>query len=130
MRKKAGFMYSPGLGKWVEVGDPIEGDAPTKPAARRRRVETAYAQVGLKEAATAFEALGVKKAFVWLWLQYLAWKKKSTTFPLPNGELEQFGISRWTKSRALQDLTQAGLITVRQVGKEAVTVTVHVGAKS
>lgn len=120
MKKIDGFRYSPSAGKWVEVDEP-----PAKPSAKQRRLGTAYAQVGLKEAATAFKAARADKGFVWIWLQYLAWKKKSATFPLPNDGLEQYGITRNVKYRALRDYVRAGLITIQQEKKQSVTVTLH-----
>lgn len=119
MRKRDGFRYSPGAKKWVEVIEPSS----VKPSTRRRQRETAYAQIGLKAAAAAFKSARADKAFIWVWLQYLAWQKKSTTFSLPNDGLEQFGITRHVKYRALRDYVRAGLISVRQEGKQSVTVT-------
>jgi hypothetical protein len=116
-------LYSRGAQKWIDVGDPTGGDVPAKPSAKRRRMKTAYTQVGLKEAAAAFKANRAQKAFVWLWLQYLAWRNHSATFALPNGELEQYGINRLVKCRALRDYEKAGLIEISQNGRQAMTVT-------
>jgi len=49
---------------------------------------------------------------VWILLLRLAWKARSSTFPLPNEKLERDGVSREVKRRALRDLEAAGLITV------------------
>ena len=120
---KKQYVYSPGLGKMVEVDIPASS---TQPSARRRRLERAYAQVPLKEAAAAFKATRAQKAFVWVWLRYLAWQKKSATFPLPNGELEQYGIRRDTKWRALRDYERARLISIEQVGRNSTIVTLSI----
>jgi hypothetical protein len=120
MKKRDGFRYSPGAKKWVEVEEPV---VPTRPSAKRRRLEKAYAQVGLKEAAAAFKANRAHKAFVWVWLQYEAWRTKSATVTLPNGELEQYGINRELKRRALRDYAEAGLLTINQRGTKSIVVT-------
>jgi hypothetical protein len=60
----------------------------------------------------AAHATRAPQAFVCVWLLHLAWKTKSTTFPLPNGLLEARGVERHTKYRALAALEAAGMITV------------------
>src|SRR5262249_42112399 len=98
----------------------------TQPSARQRRLERAYVQLPLKQAAAAFKANRAHKAFVWVWLQYLAWEKKSATFSLPNDGLEQYGISRDVKWRSLRDYEKADLITLEQSGRHSTIVTLSV----
>src|ERR1051325_2442121 len=52
---------------------------------------------------------------VGLCLWRLAGATKKTTFPFGNAELEPFGIDRPAKSRALDALEEAGLITVTRM---------------
>jgi hypothetical protein len=58
-----------------------------------------------------------------VWLLHLAWKVKSPTFPVPNGQLEQHGVSRYAKYRALVRLERAGLITVDRRDRKTLNVT-------
>ena len=67
-----------------------------------------------------------QQAFVGVWLLHLAWKAKSTTFPVPNGQLEQHGVERRTKRRALAYLEAAGLITVDRTARKTPKVTLLV----
>jgi hypothetical protein len=78
--------YSPGFERYLdaEVLNPDAG----QPTARRRRIERAFVQVRLKEAAAMAKATNCKKLFVWLWLLYEAWRTKSMTVSVPNGALE------------------------------------------
>jgi hypothetical protein len=117
---KKQYAYSPSVGKMVEV-DTLAST--TQRSARQRRLERAYVQLPLKQAAAAFKANRAHKAFVWVWLQYLAWEKKSATFSLPNDGLEQFGITRSVKHRALKDYEKASLLTVEQRGHHSMVVT-------
>ncbi len=69
-------------------------------------------------AKAAAEATKTPKALVWVRLLHMAWKAGSLTFPLPNGKLEDDGVTRFTKYRALRELEAAGLIVVeRRHGK-------------
>jgi hypothetical protein len=123
MKKQKQYAYSPAIGRMVEVDTLASA---TQPSARRRRLEKAFVQVPLKQAAAAFKANRAHKAFVWIWLQYLAWEKNSATFSLPNDALEQFGISRDVKYRALKDYERSGLITIGQGRRHSLVVTLCV----
>jgi hypothetical protein len=77
-----------------------------------------FVKVPLWWAAAAAKATRTQKALVWVRLLHIAWKAKSLTFPLPNGNLEHDGINRFAKYRALRELEKAGLIVVeRRHGK-------------
>ena len=65
-------------------------------------------------AKVAAEATKTPKALVWVRLLHMAWKAGSLRFPLPNGKLEDDGVTRFTKYRALRKLEAAGLIVVKQ----------------
>jgi hypothetical protein len=82
-----------------------------------------FVKVPLSWAEQATAATGTKKAFVWIWLLYLAWKANSNTVTVPNGKLEARGISRMTKHRALCELEAAGLIQVTRQKRQSPIVT-------
>ena len=85
--------------------------------------QPAFAQVPLEWAARAAKATGTSKAFIWIWLAFRAWEVGRTTFGVPNGRLEQWGFSRWTKNRALRELGEAGVIKVDWRDRKSPTVT-------
>jgi hypothetical protein len=86
----------------------------------KRKVDQ-YVKVPLWWAEQAAAATGTQKAFVWVWLLYLAWKASSNTVTVPNGKLEAYGVSRKVKYKVLRELEAAGLIKVeRQVRKSPV----------
>ena len=60
---------------------------------------------------------------MWVWLLHLAWKAKSNTFPLPNGLLQERGVSRLAKYRALRELEAARLIRVSRENRKTPVVT-------
>jgi hypothetical protein len=77
-----------------------------------------FVKVPLWWAAEAAKATKTPKAMVWIQLLHIAWKADSSTFPLPNGKLDNKGVSRFAKYRALRELEVAGLIVVeRRHGK-------------
>src|SRR5262249_46614095 len=78
---------------------------------KRKRKEP-FVVVPLSWAEQATRATNTPKAFIWLWLLHLAWKAKSNTVSLPNGQLRDRGVHRNTKDRALRELEAAGLIRV------------------
>jgi hypothetical protein len=96
---------------------------PDKKSRRKRRLDNAFSQVDLAWAARAAKILHSPVTFMLIYLQYVAWQKKSKTFSLPNTDLRQYGISRQTKSRLLRALTTKGLIGTHRDGHQAVTVT-------
>ena len=71
----------------------------------------------------AAQATKTPQAMVWLWLLHLFWKEHSPTFKLPNGRLDVRGVSRFAKTRALQNLEAAGLIQVSRERGKSPTVT-------
>jgi hypothetical protein len=68
-------------------------------------------------------ATKTKKALVGIVLLHTAWKTRRLTFPLPNGQLTKFGVSRETKRRALLDFERVGLIVVERPSRKAPIVT-------
>jgi hypothetical protein len=61
-----------------------------------------------------------------LHLLYLHWKGKGEPIKLANGMLEEDGVSRHAKRRALIYLERRGLITVERRLKRSPIVTVHI----
>src|SRR5262245_35811817 len=91
----------------------LEAAAPVK----RKKVEP-FVKVPIWWIERATKATGTRKALVCVELLHASWKAKSTTFPLPNGQLRRWSVSRETKRRVLVELEEAGLITIaRRHGK-------------
>jgi hypothetical protein len=91
-------------------------------AARRTRRKHPRVMVSLALMEAASRATRSPQAFFFVWLLYLSWKAdNATTFPLPSGQLLEYGIDRQAKRRALASLEKAGLIAVeRPTGKTPV----------
>ncbi len=97
------------MDEWVKQRlTELEAKAPVK----RKKFEPFVAKIKLDTAAKVFAATDCKKAMVWLWLLHQAWKTGNKTIAVPNGALAQYGVSRKVKCSALQQLEEAGLITV------------------
>jgi hypothetical protein len=92
----------------------LEAAAPSK-----RKKTVRFARVPLKWAARAATATKTPKALVWVRLLYLAWEQNSQTFDLPSKWLEQHGVNRFAKNRALKELAAAGLITVERRARKS-----------
>jgi hypothetical protein len=92
-------------GKWIKVETLV---STTKP----KRRDHLFAKVYLQPAAKAAKATQNHQLFVWIWLQHLAWDSHSSTFPVPNAALAQYGISRAVKWKALESFEAAGLISI------------------
>jgi hypothetical protein len=73
-----------------------------------------FVQLPLDKAARAARATRSQKVFVWMWLEYRAWKTKCRTVTASNDALAGYGISRECKRRALADLEAAGMVTVER----------------
>jgi hypothetical protein len=86
-----------------------------------------FARVPLQWAAEVAKCTKTRRAMVWILLLHMAWKNRSTTFPLSNVILTRYGISREMKRRILEKLEAAGLIKVeRQHGRAPVVTLVLV----
>jgi hypothetical protein len=94
----------------------------TKEAGKRKRKE-AFAMIPLLWATRAAKATRTPKAMVWVRLPYLAWRQRARTFPLPNKWLEDQGVSRHVKNRALCELEADGLIAVERRPRKSPRVT-------
>jgi hypothetical protein len=101
----------------------LEAAAPIR---RNKKVEP-FVKVPLWWIAQATKATGTRKALVCIELLHASWKAKSMTFPLPNGRLKRWNVSRETKRRVLADLEGAGLIAVaRRHGKTPIVTLVFI----
>jgi hypothetical protein len=85
---------------------------------RRRKNGVPFVVLTLDWAAAAAKATRTSQAMVWIWLLWLKFEAQSSTFVMPNGRLERYGVSRFAKTRALRQLETAGLIHVEhRIGK-------------
>jgi hypothetical protein len=89
------------------------GKAPPRRGTKARHKD-AFVKVPLWWLEQATRATRTQQAFICVWLLHLAWKAKSPTFPVPNGQLGKHGFGRHTKHRALTNLEAAGLIKVER----------------
>ena len=107
-------------GRKIEVETIGTGIGPCK---TRRREADLFAKVPLQWMGTAAKATRCPQAFVLIWLWHMAWRTRSTSFPLSNVALARYGISREVKRRTLVALEAAGLILVERRKNQAPTVT-------
>jgi hypothetical protein len=111
-------------GKWIEVEDLDylpKNKARAEKRARQRQQE--FVKVPLQWATDAAKATGTRGAMVWILLLHMAWKGKSTTFPLSNALLAKYGIQRETKRRILARLEASGQIRIERRYKQSPVVT-------
>ena len=94
-------------------------EMPSRPAQKPKRKDFTLLQ--LEWAAGAAKAARTPGAIVWI-LHYMAWKTKSTTFPLSNMLLAGYGVTRYTKYRILANLEKAGWIKTQRCNKQALLV--------
>ena len=73
-----------------------------------------FVKLPLQWAADAAKATGTRGAMVWILLLHMAWKTKSTTFPLSNVILTRYGVSREMKRRVLEKLEASGWIKIER----------------
>ena len=76
----------------------------------------------LDKAVEAYAAVGMPGAVLWPLLVYLDYEAEGKPFPLSNVLAARYGLSRWSKWRALARWSKTGLISLRQKGREAVEV--------
>ena len=60
---------------------------------------------------------------IYVWKRYVV-RGHRETFDMPNGELKQWKISRWTKYRTLVLLAKSGILTIKQTGKDTFSITI------
>jgi hypothetical protein len=118
------YILSPYTGKWCKLITKPGPEGEKLMARAHRRAANPRTMIRLEQFAKAAKAARSQKAFIWVWLQYEAWRTKDATIAVTNGELESYGVNREMKRRAIHQYEKAGLITVKRFGREAVTVTV------
>jgi hypothetical protein len=102
-------------------------EMPGRPVRKPKRKDFTLLQ--LEWAAGAAKAARTPGAIVWILLHYMAWKTKSTTFPLSNMLLARYGVTRYTKYRILANLEKAGWIKTQRRKKHALLITLLVAPK-
>jgi hypothetical protein len=95
-------------------GKRIEVDVVYPPGCTRRKRKATFVMVPLAEAAAITKAVKAPKAMVAVVVLYEAWANKGRPFALSDIKLGGYGISRYAKQRALEEMEAAGLITVEQ----------------
>ena len=105
-------------GRRIAVETLEVGGTKSKPKSTER-----FVKVPLRWAEQATRATNTPKAFVWIWLLHLAWRAKAHTFPISNGQLAAYGVTRLDKHRALRELEAAGLIKVVRQSRKTPIVT-------
>ena len=94
--------------------DPADPSLVPRRGSKRTALSEPFAIVPLHWAARAAKATRTPKALVWIRLLHLVWRQKTRTFYLPNKWLEDQGVSRFIKNRALDELEADGLIAVER----------------
>lgn len=113
------YVYSPTLKKRIAVKTLNPAGKPSK---RRQREAELFIMVPLRLLEMSREVSGTARVLLIL-LVHFKFDTRSSTFPLPNGFLERYGINRKMKYRALAELEAAGFITVQGPLRKAPTVT-------
>ena len=117
-------IYSPSLGRHVEVETVDTGVKPSE-ARQRRRASLAktWAKIPHHRGIELAKRIRDPAMVVLLVLEHLIHGAKSNRVKLTNDLLKQYGITRPAKARGLRQLAKAGVITVEQDGKAAPVVT-------
>jgi hypothetical protein len=102
----------------------IEVETLNTATAIKKQQPDPFVKVPLRWAAKAAKATKTGKAMVWLELLYAAWQAKSNVITLSNKRLEQRGVNRFAKYRALRELEADGMIAIERQGKKAPVVTI------
>jgi hypothetical protein len=89
-------------------------EAEKKLLARRK---TKFVRLTQDQAISGFRALGTPSALVWYYLHYRVWADGKRTVALTNATLQDWGVSRRIKYRAIQQLAKAGLVRIENQGQ-------------
>jgi hypothetical protein len=101
-------VYSPGLGKYVEV-EPFHGShTKTNKTKKQTSKDKDFIHADMKDVVLGCNVASI----VWLRLLQLKTIRKQTSLVLANDWFEKHGVDRWAKNRALRTLEQSGLIKV------------------
>jgi hypothetical protein len=100
----ARFKLSPQMADELAKAKPKRSKQP-------KRTEP-FLLITLEDIVAGGKALRDRRLLVWLYIKYRAWKESSNTVAIGNRNLRSWGVSPWTKCRALRDFECAGLISV------------------
>jgi hypothetical protein len=89
-----------------------------------RKAEDWYVRVSLRALAVASGALRERRLVVFLYILYRVFKDKRHTVAVGNEILARLGVSARTKTRALKDYEQAGVLSVEWRSGKSPLVTV------
>jgi hypothetical protein len=87
-------------------------------AAKRKRRKREFAQI-TREQVNRLRGAASATITVFHFLLLIDWRSPGKPILLANGGLEQIGISRWAKYRALSELEELGLIELRNRGRKS-----------
>jgi hypothetical protein len=79
---------------------------------KSKRDEDWFVMISVRGIVDGAKALREKRFVVWLYVLYRVFKDKRLTVAIGNAVLKQWGVSKRTKIRALQDYERAGLFSV------------------
>jgi hypothetical protein len=82
--------------------------------AKLKRSKREFIQITREQSDRLDKAKNLATYKIFLHLLFLNWKSPGKTIKLANGALEQIGVSRYAKRRALPELKRLGLIKLRQ----------------
>jgi hypothetical protein len=97
--------WSPSAQYYVEVDQGEEAE-------RARKHAHKFIKLKMRPAIEAATATNCKRLLVWLWLLERAFDRHTDTVIASNTLLEQIGVDRRTKNRALRDLEKVDLVRV------------------
>jgi hypothetical protein len=118
------YVYSPSLGRRVEVEDADTEAKPRKTRQRKgARLKATWAQIPHHRGIKLAKRSKSPALAVLLVLEHLIHGAKGNRVKLTNDLFKQYGIARQSKRWGLTQLADAGVITIEQAGKEAPIVT-------
>lgn len=86
---------------------------------KRERREREFVQITREQFDRLNKAKNITTWKIFLHLLFLNWKSPGKTIRLANGALEQIGVSRYAKRRALPELKKLGLIILRNCTRKS-----------
>jgi hypothetical protein len=83
-------------------------------ATKRERRKREFAQITREQLERLAQAKSAATLKVFLFLLLTDWKDRGKPILVANGKLEQLGVSRFAKGRALSELAELGLIKMQK----------------
>ena len=93
-------------------------------ATKRERRRREFAQITREQVDRLTKATNIATSKVFHFLLLIDWRSPGTPILLANGGLEQVGITRQAKYRALSELERLGLVELRNRGRKSPEVVV------